>query len=515
MTTARARRRHEDTDGVNTCVDVDGTCTNTSGSEITEERERKAHGTSSLLNRNGFLCSLLVLLFLALALLLPMEGARYRHRIATSPPPILHCFAWEDEDSDGWWQAHPQWEPSDQYTNDTHTCFRQIQDPSRADFLQKVYHQQFPPNPQIDCQLQIDMPIPAAAADHGDHNYTNSRPQMVIQTTQNVGFAAVMVKDYLDSFVAAYYENKILRPILPYKTFHWHYIPQTNATAGSTSTSSWANCPTKDQECYFLPITNCPRPERRRTIHGSKKKSLQLMEYIGRPSFYRNQAKTNPQLADQRVWLSDYLLRPRHVTRYQVYRMLQEPKPKHMLHTLQHSSYACSWIHVRRGDVMTEKSYARQFYSIQHYLTKGKIRKGETIMLLTDDEAAVEEATVLHPDYQWIYWNRSRHRGAVAFNSHFPSHNPAWELLVLLVERKLASLCRKGVFGKSNMATMLRYAMHLNQGGAEKLELIAIDDGGEELHSGDFNASVFMQHLEAQLAQARHRAKEKNTFPSS
>lgn len=75
---------------------------------------------------------------------------------------------------------------------------------------------------------------------------------------------------------------------------------------------------------------------------------------------------------------------------------------------------------------MTEKGYDRNFYSIQEYLTRGNIPKGERVLLLTDDQSAIDEATLLHPEYQWTFWNRTRNFGPTAFNSQFfPSGDKA------------------------------------------------------------------------------------------
>jgi hypothetical protein len=52
----------------------------------------------------------------------------------------LVCSRW-DTNIDNWWQAHPDWEPH--MENETHTCFRQIQDSRRAEFLREVYRNQY------------------------------------------------------------------------------------------------------------------------------------------------------------------------------------------------------------------------------------------------------------------------------------------------------------------------------------------------------------------------------------
>jgi len=79
-----------------------------------------------------------------------------------------------------------------------------------------------------------------------------------------------------------------------------------------------------------------------------------------------------------------------------------------------------------------------------------------TILLLTDDQNAIEEALTQYPKYHWVYMNRSRHRGAEGgFENHIPSDDPKQEVVVLLSTLQLVQHCDTLVHGKSGFSDLL------------------------------------------------------------
>ena len=112
---------------------------------------------------------------------------------------------------------------------------------------------------------------------------------------------------------------------------------------------------------------------------------------------------------------------------------------------------------------------------------------------------------MLHPEYNWKYWNRTRHRGAQKRNAHIPSKDEAREMLIILAELQLAGKCTKGVHGTSNMVQMFMAAM-AKEHGLANIKLVSIDD---DLKGERIEPEVFLKELEDKLSAARN---EKNRF---
>lgn len=149
-----------------------------------------------------------------------------------------------------------------------------------------------------------------------------------------------------------------------------------------------------------------------------------------------------------------------------------------------------------------EHGYNRNFYSIEYYLKQAQVPKGSNVLLLTDDATAVDEALLLHPEYSWTYWNRTRYRGAVAFNSHFPSDDKALEVILILAEAKLSARCHKGVFGYSNFRRLLLYARQEHGAGSEFKDN-CID---MKARKTKLDTVQFVKELEDKIAAARKAA---------
>jgi len=262
-----------------------------------------------------------------------------------------------------------------------------------------------------------------------------------------------------------------------------------------------------------LHISNCTRPV-------EVKDDIPKKGLVNEPLF-------NDTLAEQNMWLSQYLMRPRLVLRRNFYDFMkrhQQSQEESQQQTNEHDNDAviptfstpCTWMHVRRTDAMTEVSYKRNFYRLDEYLKRGKVQPGETILLLTDDETTIEEATLLHPNYNWVYLNKTRHRGPAEYASkHVVSNDPVQEVLHMLAEQTLAGQCHKGVHGKSNMIKLFRNGMlqHVQQQQQEmqaatdvnslnNITMIRIDG---KLLQTRVEPQDFMAQLEKDLEDARKR----------
>lgn len=361
----------------------------------------------------------------------------------------LKCSPW-DADTDTWWQQHPDWEPH--LGNATHTCFRPIPNQERAAFYRDIYESQY-------------------------HNKDCS--QIRTRSITGVGYAAAV--GYMTSgFWSAYRQGYPFQTTLPFDrnpAFRWMYVPPFNTTDGQNR--SWATCPSQDHECYFLPISNCERQAGRPQDYAH-------------PLYCKKEIRENPMRREQHMWLKTYLTRPRKEVRRRLLQLLEKEAP--VVDT------PCTWIHVRRADAMSETKNLRNFYPLSEYLERGNVKPGDNILLLTDDETTLEEAHLLHPEYQWRYWNRTRHRGAMERNSHNPSNDEAREMLIILAELQLAGKCIKGVHGTSNMVDMFTVSM-VQEHGLDNIQLIQID---EELKKERKDPHEFLVELEAKLQAARN-----------
>ena len=380
---------------------------------------------------------------------------------ATHPQEERYCSPWE-VNVDDWWQDHPDWEVSDKHTNDTHTCFRPIVRQERANLLREVHTTQFPNNLQEGCK------------------------RLATRQIYNVGFGFNMYQAFGKLFYTAFREGRAFRPsIQGNPKFQWLYVPPYDANS-----LHWASCQTQDHECYFLPVSSCPRPA------GGKDETFKRK--YERELFGSGPKKPgNSTLLQHKIWMDNYLMRPRQALRHKFYQFMQDPN--NGVPTLDGEENQCSWIHVRRADAMSEEGYVRNFYPIQKYLERGNIRKNETVLLFTDDDSAIEEAILLHPEYNWVYFNRTRHRGPVEINSHIPSHDPSLEVLILLAEKDLAARCDKGVHGKSSYFKHLQAGMIAHRD-ISSLTFVEMDKG---LKKDRIEAEVFMKGLNARLEKAR------------
>jgi hypothetical protein len=117
--------------------------------------------------------------------------------------------------------------------------------------------------------------------------------------------------------------------------------------------------------------------------------------------------------------------------------------------------------HLRRTDVVLErrKHDIRQYFPLKDYLDACHAKKGDSIVLFTDDMSTIEELA-LHPEINFIYFQKERFRGTNGgFSGHVPSGNPMVEVVAILAELKLAAHCNVLVHTKSGFATLLEHIM--------------------------------------------------------
>lgn len=200
------------------------------------------------------------------------------------------------------------------------------------------------------------------------------------------------------------------------------------------------------------------------------------------------------------LWLKDYLTRPQQWLRKAIYDYLRDEAPQ--------VPTPCIAIHVRRADVVLHDDHSRKYFQIKDYLRKieadsdarGLLRDGNNILLFTDDANAIDEAHVLHPNYNWVYLNRTRHRGSSGgWENQVPSQDPRKEVVMLLSILELAKKCDAFAYTSSNYADVIRDAM-LSTG--RSIRLLRADEGLEIHHS---NHSLSEAELAQKLLQMQHQ----------
>ena len=120
--------------------------------------------------------------------------------------------------------------------------------------------------------------------------------------------------------------------------------------------------------------------------------------------------------------------------------------------------------HVRRADVIAEGKSSRKYYAIEDYI--GRLHQGHanhtTILLLTDDANAIDEALEFHPEYDWKFINRTRHRGKEGgYQNHLPSGDPLTEMQALVTAYQLVQRCDTIVRGEGSLGNLLLASMQL------------------------------------------------------
>ena len=365
----------------------------------------------------------------------------------------LHCAPWDDVNLDAWWQEHPDWEPSRQYTNRTHDCFTSIPNPHRAALFRRIYQNQF-------------------------HNDCSN---MKVRLISHQGFGASL-KSLALGMWNSLHEQHPFQQSKYWHGFRWFYTPPYNDT--HLDLNSWAACPSQDIFCYFLPISNC--------VANYSRESNQA-----RSLYWYRQFAQNQSLEEEFVWSSQYLMRPNQQVRRRLATLLADQAPK--------VPSPCTWLHVRRADATTEmRTNPRNFYWLQEYLDIGHMtpETNHSIFVLTDDQTTLEEAQLLHPQYDWIYWNRTRHRGGAVRHSHIPSNDEGLEVLILLAEIELAGTCRTAVHGTSNMVEFFRNSMIVKHG-IGNVQLLQIDSDISARRNNRIPAATFVKELEEKLAAAK------------
>jgi hypothetical protein len=111
-------------------------------------------------------------------------------------------------------------------------------------------------------------------------------------------------------------------------------------------------------------------------------------------------------------------------------------------------------LHVRRSDI---KGHGlRKYHKVDEYISALKSKLHGNILLLTDDQNAIEEAEANFPNYNWMYFNRTRFRGNEGgWENHMPSKNPKLEVITLLATFRAVKKCDSISMARGNFANTI------------------------------------------------------------
>lgn len=383
------------------------------------------------------------------ARLLPGEHVLDMGSMAFFPPPNstkLVCVPWSIN-ADDWWAHEPEWEIAEE--NEHFTCFRKAAK-QIADVWENIYGNQF------------------RNSDGCSSTYTRHM--------WSSGFGTDMENVVLGIQVARMDKHSPLSTTLIGPKPWWHY--SANKNDGSNAT-----CPAKDMSCYFLPLTNCTPNERQ-----VDKNPITLIR------------KYNKDY----MAVYNYVTRPQQWLRKEIHDVARPMEIK--LTARANTGTSCTVVHVRRADVVLHGSQARKYFSMADYVkllpqrTSGK----HTVLLLTDDANAIDEALEFHADAaNWVYFERPRHRGtAGGWEEQVPSRDPKQEVVTILATLKLVQRCDTLIHSRSKFADALSRAMGPN------VTLLQVDRemGGSVL---DANNSASEQQL-AELLEEKRVSQKRN-----
>ncbi|KAG7345123.1 hypothetical protein IV203_032654 [Nitzschia inconspicua] len=377
------------------------------------------------------------------------------------------CVQW-DHVVDDWWTHNTGWdvvEESDEgicFADSSITAASTSSSTRRLEFLQRLYTLQFGGN--------------SCANVYSRHQW-------------NVGFG-YEINNIIKGFT---YGLQQQRPFVFGRGTNaqpWRYAAMED---GSKSV-----CPAMDFSCYFLPFSNCP------WVQGNASEGIQ--NYV--------------PVSDERMWMTEYAMRPKQWVRKGVYDYLHRQGFRRL-------STPCVVMHVRRSDAVLEgNGHARQYFAIEDYLTRlvehasnsssssiGQpsnydLNKIRSILLLTDDQNAIEEAQLFHPQYQWNFLNRTRHRGTSGgYQNHVPSGDPVEEMVAMLASLRLAQQCDVIVRGTSTFGDLLSIFMRMRaQSDNSPFWDLSVEERGAKVRGWENfnNTKTLAKRLEEKKRQLEH-----------
>lgn len=233
----------------------------------------------------------------------------------------------------------------------------------------------------------------------------------------------------------------------------WHYAVRRDG--------SGPVCPSKDMYCYFLNMTRCePIPNK----------------------VYEGDFMTENYSLDwgNEQWFQEYATRQQTWLRHETYTFSKKVKVV----------TPCAVMHVRRSDIVLHDEVSRRYREVGEYVSALK-KRTKNILLFTDDHNAIGEALKNFPQYNWMYINRKRHKGAEGgWENQLPSDDPKFEMVVLQSIFYLARKCTRLVRTTGNFGNLIEAEMREALRGKGRLKLVNLDDEDPSVFSLNNTLSV-------------------------
>jgi len=265
------------------------------------------------------------------------------------------------------------------FENDICFCFRKMpSNSSRLKFLRKIYYLQFSEST----------------------NCSNARSRDMVQQ----GFGAD-TRELARCLLSGYQNNA---PFQLVGTWKYAVNPDNKEEV----------CSTASVFCYFLPLGRCTD-----VIPGNN---------------FTSPLKAGRTISIEMSWLRIHAIRPQQWLRKRIYEYMKERVPWEKIDT------PCVAMHVRRSD-LANAYRPRKTFPISEYIESVpdlKSKKILNVMLFTDDADAIDEALKYHPEYNWMFLNRTRYRGSSApWGVHMPTNDPVLEVVAIYATFQLARYC--------------------------------------------------------------------------
>jgi len=260
----------------------------------------------------------------------------------------------------------------------------------------------------------------------------------------------------------------------------WQY-----AESGSTKA-----CEAADLSCYFVPHTKC---DPHKYPWSSKYKLSPDPQDISDGVPPEEILNYQPYISYRRsADVYNYMTRPLEWLRKAIAEFVQEQSPPWQ------EDDTCTVIHVRRSDVVLGGLADRSYHPVQEYLNLLSGRERERIIIITDDQDAIDEALEFHSRYTtWHYIKRQRHSGATGgYENQLPSNDPKTEVVVIMATNQIIQQCNTLVRTMGNFGNMLENSMRQRH---PHLQVLRV---GDDPSATDFNAES-VQRLKEYIEKKR------------